>query len=69
MPMTSTLPRRPTLMTIPALANSATDAQPAGTIAGDPIHSPRADGKTGPFFYAILSLIILALVLGVFPPA
>lgn len=69
MTMTNTLPRRPTLMTIPALTNSAADLQPTGTIARDPIHSPRADGKTGPFFYAILSLIILALVLGVFPPA
>jgi hypothetical protein len=68
MPMTSTLPRRPSLMTIPALANRATDAQPASIIAPDPIKS-RADGKTGPFFYAILSFIILALVLGVFPPA
>lgn len=69
MSMTSTLPRRPTLMTIPALENSAMEARISGPDATSPTHAPSIDEKTGPFFYAILSFIILALVLGVFPPS
>jgi hypothetical protein len=62
MSVTDAFPRRPTLLTMPAL-----EAEPSSSVAPRAF-APQADNKTGALFYALLGFIILALVLGVFPP-
>jgi hypothetical protein len=62
MPMSHSLPPRPTLLTTAVLAGPAQGPRPA------PANADRqAKDATTPVFYILLSLIIVSLVLGVFP--
>ena len=64
MPMSHSLPPRPTLLTTAVLAGTAQEERPASRkTAAD----PRASNATTPGFYILLGFIIVSLVLGVFP--
>jgi hypothetical protein len=66
MSMTDSLPRRATLLTIPALEDASPATPPRDANAQSLPEAPISDGTTASIFYLILSFIVAALVLGVF---
>jgi hypothetical protein len=66
MTMTDTLPRRATLLTIPALEGASLTTAPRDADTASLAEAPLSDGTTASFFYLILSFIVAALVIGIF---
>jgi hypothetical protein len=66
MTMTDTLPRRATLLTIPALEGASLATAPRGADTQSMTETPPSDGTTAAIFYLILSFIVAALVVGIF---
>jgi hypothetical protein len=64
MPMSHSLPSRPTLLTTAVLTGTAQEQRP---VSPKTAAEPPAINTTTPGFYILLSFIIASLVLGVFP--
>jgi hypothetical protein len=73
MSMPNYLPSRPTLLTTSALSGTIQEARPASVSVSVSVSAnvadadPRARDATTPFFYILLSFIMVSLVFGLFP--
>lgn len=66
MPMSNSIPSRPTLLMTPALTAPAQEPPIASPSAEANDADPAAGDATTPAFYALLSLIMMSLVFGLF---
>ena len=64
MPMANSMPSRPSLLTIAALAETGPATRPAPNSGEAGQATPQIRDATTPLFYILLSLIMLALILG-----
>ena len=64
MPMANSMPSRPSLLTIAALAETGPATRPASKSSEAGQAPPQVCDATTPLFYILLGLIMLALILG-----